>query len=125
VREDVEDYGVVHALSYLPRFVADGGSAPLELAPASKVEQETSMTAEDDFPGVTAKIDLDDIKEQSDNISVCPEAKRQTKNGFDSGAGDFEFRPLTEEEKQEFVNSLNARGKQTLAELAPKAKRFK
>ena len=45
--------------------------------------------------------------------------------GFDhnpsAGVGDFEFRPLTEEEKKAFVNSLDAKGRQMLAELAGKA----
>jgi predicted DNA-binding ribbon-helix-helix protein len=49
VREDVEDHGVIHVLSYLPRFVAGGGSVPLELAPASMVREEIPMTIEDDF----------------------------------------------------------------------------
>ena len=35
---------------------------------------------------------------------------------------DFEFRPLTEEEKKAFLNSLNAEGKRILAELAGKSK---
>ena len=39
-----------------------------------------------------------------------------------AGTGDFEFRPLTKEEKKEFVNSLDAKGKQVLAELAGEAR---
>jgi hypothetical protein len=35
----------------------------------------------------------------------------------------FEFRPLSEQEKKEFANSLNADGRRILAELADRAKR--
>ena len=34
------------------------------------------------------------------------------------GDQDYEFRPLTEKEKIEFINSLNAEGKQILREFA-------
>ena len=53
---------------------------------------------------------IGEIKEQIDH-PLAPSA----------GAGDFEFRPLTEEEKKAFVNSLDAKGRQILAELAGKA----
>jgi hypothetical protein len=49
------------------------------------------------------------------------EIKEQTDHNPSAGAGDFEFRPLTEEEKKAFVNSLDAEGRQILAEL-PEAK---
>jgi hypothetical protein len=45
---------------------------------------------------------------------------RQAKKDTAAGVGDFEFRPLTEEEKKEFVNSLDAQGKQLLSELGPR-----
>ena len=35
----------------------------------------------------------------------------------DSSSEDFEFRPLTEKEKKEFLNSLDGRGRKILAEL--------
>jgi hypothetical protein len=94
--------------------VAGGRRAPLAFAPTSK---ETPMTAEDDFLGVVDKvlIEIEDIKRQAD--------QRQAKDDSSAGPGDFEFRRLTEEEKEEFVNSLNDEGKRILAELAPKAKR--
>ena len=46
------------------------------------------------------------------------EIKEQTDHNPSAGAGDFEFRPLTEEEKKAFVNSLDAEGRQMLAKLA-------
>jgi len=56
---------------------------------------------------------------------LVPKPSGRQKTDSTAGADDFEFRPLTDEEKQEFVNSLDAKGKQILAELAPEAKRFK
>ena len=52
-----------------------------------------------------------EIKEQIDHNPLASSA----------GTGDFKFRPLTEEEKKAFVNSLDAKGKQILAELAGEA----
>ena len=46
------------------------------------------------------------------------EIKEQTDYNPSAGAGDFEFRPLTEEEKKVFVNSLDAKGRHILAQLA-------
>jgi hypothetical protein len=96
------------------QFVAGGSLAPLAFAPATK---EAPMAASDDFLEVVDEvlIEIEDIKRQTD--------RRQAKDESSAGAENFEFRPLTEEEKQEFVNSLNEEGKQILAELAPKAKR--
>jgi hypothetical protein len=42
----------------------------------------------------------------------------------DSPSKDFAFRPLTKKEKEEFVNSLDAKGRQILAELERKPKRI-
>jgi hypothetical protein len=70
------------------------------------------MTARDDFLGVVDKvlIEIEDIKRHTDQ----PQAKDPL------GPWDLEFRPLTEEEKQEFLNSLNDDGMRILAELAPR-----
>jgi len=75
------------------------------------------MAERDDFLGVVDKVltEIEDIKRQTD--------QRQTKDDSSAGAENFEFRPLTEEERQEFVNSLDDEGKEILAELAPRAKR--
>jgi hypothetical protein len=74
------------------------------------------MTAEDDFLGTVDKvlIEIEDIKEQ------FPGTNTQQKNDSAACAGDFDFRPLTEEEKKEFADSLGAKGNQILAELAAK-----
>lgn len=79
------------------------------------------MAAEDEILGIVDKvlIEIEDIKGQAS------ETIAEQKNDSAGGFGDLEFRPLTEEEKQEFVNSLDARGKQLLAELEPKRRRFR
>jgi hypothetical protein len=61
---------------------------------------ENPMPTKNDF------LDIDGINEQ------------QKKSG--DQPGHFEFRPLTEEEKIEFMNSLDAKGKKILAELMGK-----
>lgn len=70
------------------------------------------MTAKADFQKLLEKIDFEDIKGQIDDMPVGPEAAEE--------AEDYEFRPLTKEEKEEFLNSLDAKGKQILAELEGK-----
>jgi hypothetical protein len=100
--------------------VAGGSLAPLALALAlalAQASKETPMAASGDFLEVVDEvlIEIEDIKRQAD--------QRQGKDESSAGAENFEFRPLTEEEKLEFVNSLNDEGKQILEELAPKAKR--
>ena len=44
---------------------------------------------------------ISEVEEQIDHVPLAPSA----------GAGGFEFRPLTAEEKKEFENSLAAKGK--------------
>ena len=78
------------------------------------------MTAQDDFPNFIDKIGIDGIEEQGDNPPLVTETSDKQENS--PSAGHFEFRPLIEEEKNEFVNSLNARGKQILAELQGRAR---
>ena len=80
------------------------------------------MTAKTDFQRLMDNMSVEDIKGQIDNMPVVPETGAKQENDLSTGAGDVEFRPLTEEEKKEFVNSLNAEGKQILAELAGKRK---
>jgi hypothetical protein len=60
---------------------------------------------------------LAEIEELKEEIDLVPEII--TKQLNDSS---FEFRPLTEEEKKQFVDSLDAKGKQILAELAGQAR---
>ena len=78
------------------------------------------MTAQDDFLNFIDKIGIDGIEEQGDNPPLVPETSDKQENG--PSPGHFEFRPLIEEEKKEFVNSLDARGKQILAELQGRAR---
>jgi len=64
---------------------------------------------------------LTEIKELNEEIDLVP--KIITKQLNDSSSEDFVFRPLTKKEKKEFVNSLDANGRQILAELEGKPKR--
>ena len=77
------------------------------------------MTPQHDLLNLIDKIGIDGIEEQGDNSPIVQETSDKQENG--PSAGHFEFRPLTEEEKKEFVNSLDARGKQILAELEGRA----
>ena len=74
---------------------------------------EASMKAEDDFLDLADKIGTKEIEERLDASIVQTQSSKKMFH-----RRDFEFRPLTEEEKKEFVNSLNADGKRILAQLA-------
>jgi ClpP class serine protease len=74
------------------------------------------MKAKDGPLGVVDTV-LAEIEELKEEIDLVPEII--TKQLNDSS---FEFRPLTEEEKKQFVDSLDAKGKQILAELAGQAR---
>ena len=90
------------------------------LHPAEWTSGQTPMTAQDDFLNLIDKIGIDGIEEQGDNPPLVRETSDKQENG--PSPGHFEFRPLIEEEKKEFVNSLDARGKQLLAELQGRAR---
>ena len=77
------------------------------------------MKSTNDFHGIVGTV-LTEIEELQEEIDLVP--KIITKLN-DSSSEDFEFRPLTKKEKKEFVNSLDAKGKQILAELEGKPKR--
>lgn len=62
-----------------------------------------------------------DVRLRVQRETTVGEIKEQTDHNPSAGAGDFGFRPLTEEEKKAFLNSLDARGSQILAELAGEA----
>jgi hypothetical protein len=76
------------------------------------------MTATNDFQSAVGKI-LTEIEVLNEEIDLVPKIITKQLNYSE----DFEFRPLTKKEKKEFVNSLDARGKQILAELEGKPKR--
>jgi len=67
--------------------------------------------------------DIEQIKEirEQPNTSIVPAASVEQKRN--SPERDFEFRPLTEEEKKEFYESLDTDGKKILRELGEKAVR--
>ena len=78
------------------------------------------MRAMDVFQRLAAKIRSEDIKAQIDIIPIAPETSTKQKNDLSAECRDFGFRPLTEIEKKEFVNSLDAKAKKILAELEGK-----
>jgi hypothetical protein len=82
------------------------------------------MTSENDLQELLDKISAEDVRAQIDIAPVVPETSAKQKNDATADSRNFEFRPLTEEEKEEFVNSLDAKGKQIYAELAAKVKRL-
>jgi hypothetical protein len=59
-------------------------------------------------------------EEQKQSETLTPEC--QHLNAVSNECTGFEFRPLTQEEKGQFLNSLNAEGKRMLAELEGKRK---
>ena len=69
---------------------------------------------------VTQIGEIENFREQPDT-SIVPETEVEQK--ADSSVGDFGFRPLTEEEKKAFVDSLDADGKRILRELADEKSR--
>ena len=61
-----------------------------------------------------ARETIGEVKEQIDH-PLAPSA----------GTGDFEFRPLNEEEKKEFVDSLDAKGKPALGRASGGSDKYK
>ena len=82
------------------------------------------MTTTNDFQKIADSL-TEEMKEQIDNNITSIRGVTEQENNLLSGAENFEFRPLTEEEKKEFVNSLDAKGRQSLADLAGEAKDLK
>ena len=80
-----------------------------------------SMAA-NDFQNVLDKIDAEKIKGQLDVVRVVPKTGIEQKFDPSTNIEGFDFRPLTEIEKEEFVNSPNAKSKTTFVELAGDAK---
>jgi hypothetical protein len=83
------------------------------------------MKARDDFQLLLEKINDEDSKGPIDNIPVVLEGVPEQRISSEEKARASGFRPLTEEEKEEFVNSLDANGKKILAEFANKKKQPK
>jgi hypothetical protein len=94
-----------------PRLVV----VPHERRVARLTGGEASMKAEDHFLDLTDKIGIEEINEQL-GPAIVPEMTIEKISA--SSESNLGFRPLTEEEKREFENSLNADGKRILAELA-------
>jgi hypothetical protein len=86
-----------------------------------KLDLETPMTATNDFERIVNNL-TEGMKEQIDNNIPSIRGTTEQENESSVGAENFEFRPLTREEKDEFINSLDARGRQIMADLAGEAK---
>ena len=69
------------------------------------------MTTSGSVEGIVGEI-LTEIQEIEDGLDTASEGARL------SPGEKLQFQPLTEEEKQKFVGSLDAKAKQILAELA-------
>src|SRR5690242_9404401 len=89
-------------------------TSPYQRVTSVRLESETDktdMSLQVQGEPTAGRKTIGEIKEQIDH----PLARS-------AGTGGFEFRPLTEEEKKAFVNSLDAKGRQILAELAGSGK---
>lgn len=84
------------------------------------IGREASMKAEEDHLDLTDEIGTKEVNDEF-NPSIVPGTKAEEKNV--SSGGHFEFRSLTEEEKKDFVDSLNLDDKPVLAQLAAKTTR--
>ena len=76
------------------------------------------MKANDDVRSIVGTV-LTEIEEIKEQLSVVAEISEPVAADFEfQPLTEFEFRPLTEEEKKEFIELLDDKGKQILAELA-------
>ena len=73
------------------------------------------MSRRDAYLNKIGEIGIERIKQQLDETPLVP----QDEENKDSS--DYQFRPLTRKEKKEFINSLDAKGRKILAELAGKS----
>jgi hypothetical protein len=76
------------------------------------------MLTKSDAPKTIYPLDIDGLKEQADKTSVL--AHGSVQKSTDAQPENFTFRPLTEREKTEFLNSLDGKGRKILAELTGK-----
>lgn len=79
------------------------------------------LPTSDDVRDVVEKV-LTEIEDIKNNISADRVTVAKQKTDSIAGNQEFKFRPLTEEEKKEFVSSLDAKGKQILAQFADESK---
>lgn len=76
--------------------------------------------AKNDFQSLLDKIHVDDVKAQIEITPVTLGVSGKHKNELSATTADFDFRPLTAEEKKEIQNSLDAGSKEISLELQPK-----
>lgn len=72
------------------------------------------MSRRDDYLNKADELAIEGIKQQLDETPLVPQ------NEENKDPGDYQFRPLTRKEKKEFIDSLDAKGRKILAELAGK-----
>ena len=76
------------------------------------------MTAKNDFQRILDTL-TEELNEQiNNNIPSIRGGSTEQKIDSSAGAEDIRFRPLTEEEKKEFIESLDDKGRRILAERA-------
>ena len=76
------------------------------------------MSRRDGYLNKVGEIVIEGIKQQLDEIPLVPNDKEN------KDLDDYQFRPLTQKEKREFLDSLDAKGRKILAELAGKAEKI-
>lgn len=103
------------------RLRSIASAAILTTNPLAQLLSRKILPTGDDVKGAVEKI-LTEIKDIKSNISTDRQTGTKQKTGSLAGGEDFEFRPLTEEEKKEFVSSLDAKSNQTLLQLAGETK---
>jgi hypothetical protein len=79
------------------------------------------MTPKVDLQSVLDKIFVEQLQAEIEIPPVQASSSKQ-QDDLSAAANSFEFRPLTEEEKQAFVSSIDANGKQLLSEPADNSK---
>ena len=71
-----------------------------KLASLRSPQRRTPMKAMDVFQRLIGKISSQEIKAQIDIIPIAPETSTKQKYNSSAKCGDFEFEPLTEEERE-------------------------
>ena len=97
------------------RLRSIASAAILTTNPLAQLLSRKILPTGDDVKGAVEKI-LTEIKD----INLQTGIKQKTASL--AGGEDFEFRPLTEEEKKDFVSSLDAKSNQPLLQLTGETK---
>jgi len=103
------------------RLRSIASTAILTTNPFAQLLSRKILPTSDDVKGAVENI-LTEIKDIKSNISTDLQIGTKQKTDSLAEGEDVEFRPLTEEEKKEFINSLDAKSIQMLAQFAGETK---